>query len=140
VNTFFSNVTANAKFANAEITTLTVSTANVQSLALGAEYINSNGALSTSIPLSILQGGTANVVVTTLANTTVMGQVKVIVAYHVDQVHSVTMGSTLGDGVTYTFQTEGESLSLLWTGDHWAITSKGSNETGSNVQGTMDAT
>jgi hypothetical protein len=140
VNTFFSNVTANAKFANAEITTLTVSTANVQSLALGAEYINSNGALSTSIPLSILQGGTANAVVTTLANTTVMGQVKVIVAYHVNQVHSVTMDSTLGDGVTYTFQTEGESLSLLWTGDHWIVTSRGSNETGSNVQGTMDAT
>jgi hypothetical protein len=140
MNTFFSNVTANAKFANAEITTLTVSTANVQSLALGAEYINSNGALSTSIPLSILQGSTANAVVTTLANTTVMGQIKVIVAYHVNQVHSVTMDSTLGDGVTYTFQTEGECLSLMWTGDHWAITSRGSNETGSNVQGTMDVT
>ena len=140
MNTFFSNVTANAKFANAEITTLTLTTANVQSIALGHEYIFSNGALSTSIPLSILQGGTANAVVTTLANTTVIGQVKVICAYHVNQTTSVTMDQTLGDGVTYTFQTEGESLSLVWTGDHWAVTSKCSNETGSNVEGTMDAT
>jgi len=57
VNTFFSNVTANAKFANAEITTLTLTTANVQSIALGHEYIFSNGALSTSIPLSIYKAG-----------------------------------------------------------------------------------
>ena len=143
VNTFFSNVTANAKFANIEATNITLSTvasvANVQSIALGHEYIFSNGALSTSVPLSILQGGTANAVVTTLANTTVLGQVKIIVAYHVNQTTSVTMDQTLGSGVTYTFQTEGESLSLVWTGDHWAITSRGSNETGSNVQGTMDA-
>ena len=144
VNTFFSDVTANAKFANLEATNITISTvasvANVQSIALGHEYIFSNGALSTSIPLSILQGGTANAVVTTLANSAIMGQLKVIVAYHVTQTTSVTMDQTLGAGVTYTFQTEGESLSLMWTGDHWAITSRGSNETGSNVQGTIDAT
>ena len=143
VNTFFSNVTANAKFANIEATNITLSTvasvANVQSIALGHEYIFSNGALSTSVPLSILQGGTANAVVTTLANSAIMGQIKVIVAYHVNQTTSVTMDQTLGSSVTYTFQTQGESLSLIWTGDHWAITSRGSNETGSNVQGTMDA-
>jgi sorbitol-specific phosphotransferase system component IIA len=143
VNTFFSDVSANAKFANLEATNITISTvtsvANVQSIALGHEYIFSNGALSTSIPLSILQGGTANAVVATLANSAIMGQIKVIVAYHVNQTTSVTMDQTLGSGVTYTFQTEGESLSLMWTGDHWAITSRGSNETGTNVQGTMDA-
>jgi len=98
-----------------------------------------NGALSTTLPLSILQGGSANAVVTTLANASVMGQVKVICAYHTNQATSVTMNQTLGSAVTYTFQTEGESLSLIWTGDHWAITSKCSNETGTNVQGTMDA-
>tara|TARA_R110000744_G_scaffold87892_3_gene171513 strand:+ start:618 stop:1157 length:540 start_codon:yes stop_codon:yes gene_type:complete len=143
VNTFFSDVSANAKFANLEATNITISTvtsvANVQSIALGHEYIFSNGALSTSIPLSILQGGTANAVVATLANSAIMGQIKVIVAYHVNQTTSVTMDQTLGSSVTYTFQTEGESLSLMWTGDHWAITSRGSNETGTNVQGTMDA-
>ena len=143
VNTFFSNVTANAKFANLEATNITISTvasvANVQSIALGHEYIFSNGALSTTLPLSILQGGSANAVVTTLANASVMGQVKVICAYHTNQATSVTMNQTLGSAVTYTFQTEGESLSLIWTGDHWAITSKCSNETGTNVQGTMDA-
>jgi len=144
VNTFFSNVTANAKFANVEATSITIGTvasvANVQSIALGHEYIFSNGALSTSVPLSILQGGSSNAVVTTLANSTIMGQLKVICAYHVDQTTSVTMNSTLGSGVTYTFQTQGESISLIWTGDHWVVTSRGSNETGSNVQGTMDAT
>ena len=144
VNTFFSNVTANAKFANVEATSITIGTvasvANVQSIALGHEYIFSNGALSTSVPLSILQGGTANAVVTTLANSAIMGQLKVICAYHVNQTTSVTMDQTLGAGVTYTFQTEGESLSLIWTGDHWAITSKSSNETGSNVQGAIDVT
>ena len=144
VNTFFSNVTANAKFADLTATNITLSTvasvANVQSIALGHEYIFSNGALSTSVPLSILQGGSANVVATTLANSTIMGQIKVIVAYHTNQVTNVTMNQTLGAAVTYTFQTEGESLSLIWTGDHWAITSKSSNETGTNVQGTLDAT
>jgi hypothetical protein len=144
VNTFFSDVSANAKFANLEATNITISTvtsvANVQSIALGHEYIFSNGALSTSVPLSILQGGSANVVATTLANSTIMGQIKVIVAYHTNQVTNVTMNQTLGAAVTYTFQTEGESLSLIWTGDHWAITSKSSNETGTNVQGTLDAT
>ena len=84
VNTFFSDVSANAKFANLEATNITISTvtsvANVQSIALGHEYIFSNGALSTSIPLSILQGGTANAVVATLANAAIMGQIKVIVA------------------------------------------------------------
>lgn len=108
-------------------------------LTLGHEYITSNGAISTHIPLTILQGGSGEVVAT-LANSANLGQLKIITAYHASATTSLTVASTLGAGVTYTFQTEGETIMLIWTGDHWALISKSGNPTGSNLAGTMDVT
>ena len=99
----------------------------------------SNGAISTHIPLTILQGGSGEVVAT-LANSANLGQLKIITAYHASATTSLTVASTLGAGVTYTFQTEGETIMLIWTGDHWALISKSGNPTGSNLAGTMDVT
>ena len=108
-------------------------------LTLGHEYVTSNGAISTHIPLTILQGGSGEVVAT-LANSANLGQLKIITAYHTNATTSLTVASTLGAGVTYTFQTEGETIMLIWTGDHWALISKSGNPTGSNLAGTMDVT
>ena len=135
VNTFFSNVTANAKFANAEITTLTLG--NV--LAVGQENVTTNAtALSLTKTVSQLDADD-NSVETTLANASFVGQVKIIVAKNVDSTVDVDFTS-LGSGATYTFQTVGESITLIWNGAAWVVTSRGSNETGANVQGTMDVT
>ena len=106
-------------------------------LTIGHEYITSNGAVSTHIPLTILQGGSGEVVAT-LANSANMGQIKIITAYHTNATTSLEVASTLGAGDTYTFQTNGETIMLIWTGDHWALISKSGNPTGSNLAGTMD--
>jgi hypothetical protein len=135
VNTFFSNVTANAKFANAEITTLTIG--NI--LTVSQENVTTNAAaLSLTKTISQLDADTTSIE-TTLANASIVGHVKIIVAKNVDNVVDVDFTS-LGSGVTYTFQTIGESITLMWNGAAWIVTSRGSNETGSNVQGTMDVT
>ena len=67
-----------------------------------------------------------------------MGQIKIITAYHTNATTSLEVASTLGAGDTYTFQTNGETIMLIWTGDHWALISKSGNPTGSNLAGTMD--
>ena len=116
------------------------STANTDlqgGLTIAHEFITSNGAISTYIPLTILQGGSGEVVAT-LANSANMGQIKIITAYHTNATTSVEVASTLGAGDTYTFQTDGETIMLIWTGDHWALISKSGNPTGSNLAGTMD--
>ena len=134
VNTFFSDITANVKMANAEITTLTVG----QVLAVTQENVTSNNAaLSLTKTVSQLDADDNNVQ-TTLANASTIGHVKIIVAKNVDNTTDVDF-TGLGSAGTYTFQTVGESISLLWNGAAWVVTSKSSNETGSNVQGTMDA-
>jgi len=135
VNTFFSNVTANAKFANAEITTLTVGSV----LAVTQENVTTNAAaLSLTKTVSQLDADD-NSIETTLANASTIGHLKIIVAKNVDSTVDVDFTS-LGSGVTYTFQTIGENITLIWNGSGWIVTSRGSNETGSNVQGTMDVT
>jgi hypothetical protein len=108
-------------------------------LTIGHEEITSNGAISTYVPLTILKGA-AGVVVATLANSANMGQLKIITAYHTNATTSLEVASTLGAGDTYTFQTSGETIMLIWTGDHWALISKSGNPTGSNLAGTMDVT
>ena len=108
-------------------------------LTIGHEEVTSNGAISTYIPLTILKGGSGEVVAT-LANSANMGQIKIITAYHTNATTSLEVASTLGAGETYTFQTSGETIMLIWTGDHWALISKSGNPTGSNLAGTMDVT
>ena len=79
VNTFFSNVTANAKFANAEITTLTVG----QVLAVTQENVTTNNAtLSLTKTVSQLDADDNNCQ-TTLANATTIGHVKILSLIHI---------------------------------------------------------
>ena len=44
--------------------------------------------------------------------------------------------TTLGAGVTYTFQTVGETMTILWTGAAYAILAISNNATVTNYSGT----
>jgi len=69
---------------------------------------------------------------TTLADATYTGQIKIIVVTNVSSAADVDMTTTLGAGVTYTFQTIGETLTVIWTGAAWAVLSVGTNATVTN--------
>ena len=88
---------------------------------------DSDTALSLTTAVSLLSGSQ-----TTLADATTTGQLKIIVAIAVGSATDVDLTTTLGSGVTYTFQTVGETLTLMWTGAAWAVLSICGNSTATN--------
>ena len=88
---------------------------------------DSDTALSLTTAVSLLSGSQ-----TTLADATTTGQLKIIVAIAVGSATDVDLTTTLGSGVTYTFQTVGETLTLMWTGAAWAVLSICGNATATN--------
>ena len=88
---------------------------------------DSDTALSLLTAVSLLSGSQ-----TTLANATISGQIKIIIATGVGSATDVDLTATLGAGVTYTFQTVGETLVLMWTGAAWAVLSICGNATATN--------
>ena len=88
---------------------------------------DSDTALSLLTAVSLLSGSQ-----TTLANATISGQIKIIIATGVGSATDVDLSTTLGAGVTYTFQTVGETLVLMWTGAAWAVLSICGNATVTN--------
>ena len=91
------------------------------------ESKTADGALSLTTAISLLAGSQ-----TTLADATTTGQIKIIVATAVGSATDVDLTTTLGAGVTYTFQTVGETLVLMWTGAAWAVLSICGNATATN--------
>ena len=91
------------------------------------ETVTSAGALSLTTGISLISGAQ-----TTLADSTTTGQVKIIVATGVGTTTDVDLTTTLGAGVTYTFQTVGETMTLMWTGAAWAVLSICGNATATN--------
>ena len=81
---------------------------------------DSDTALSLTVAVSLLAGSQ-----TTLADATTTGQIKIIVATAVGSATDVDLTTTLGAGVTYTFQTVGETATLLWTNSGWMILALG---------------
>lgn len=79
---------------------------------------DSDTALSLTTAVSLLSGSQ-----TTLADSTTTGQIKIICAIGVGSATDVDLTTTLGAGATYTFQTVGETLTIMWTGAAWAILS-----------------
>jgi hypothetical protein len=63
----------------------------------------------------------------TLANSTTTGQFKNIATLDVSAVVDVDFTTTLGAGVTYTFQTVGENAMYLWSGAAWVLVSLSGN-------------
>ena len=101
------------------------------------ETVTSAGTLSATTAISLISGAA-----TILADSTTTGQIKLIVATGVGSTPDVDLTTTLGSGVTYTFQTVGETLTLLWTGAAWAVLSICGNATATNFTNltTLDIT
>ena len=91
------------------------------------ETVTTATALSLTTGISLISGAA-----TTLADSTTTGQLKIICATGVGTATDVDLTTTLGSGVTYTFQTVGETLTLLWTGAAWAVLSISGNATVTN--------
>ena len=98
---------------------------------------DSDTALSLTTAVSLLSGSQ-----TTLADSSTTGQIKIICATGVGSATDVDLTTTLGSGVTYTFQTVGETLTLMWTGAAWAVLSICGNATVTNFTNltTLDIT
>ena len=96
------------------------------------ETIVANGALSLTTAISLLNTSSATCV-TTLANATNVGQIKIVVNIDATTTASVACTATVGVGATFTFSTGaanvGESLILLWTGAAWVPLAFGGNAT-----------
>ena len=101
------------------------------------ETVTTATALSLTTGISLISGAA-----TTLADSTTTGQLKIICATGVGTTTDVDLTTTLGAGVTYTFQTVGETLTLLWTGAAWAVLSISGNATVTNYTNltTLDIT
>jgi len=91
------------------------------------ETKTADGALSLTTAISLLDASSATCQ-TTLADSTTVGQIKMIVASGATtNACDVDLTTTLGAGVTYTFSLIGESLTILWTGAAWVPIAFGGN-------------
>ena len=76
----------------------------------------------------------------TLADSSNVGQHKQIVVLDVTNTVDVDLTTTVGAGVTYTFQTAGETMTIVWSGANgWAFFGINSNATVTNYSGTTTA-
>ena len=89
--------------------------------------------------IHLLSGATATAQ-TMLADGTLTGQIKFIVATDVTNAVDVDIAETLGQVATITFQAVGETVTLLWMGTDWVVLAYGTGATGTNKVGTQDAT
>ena len=78
-----------------------------------------SGAASITHAISLLDASSAARVMT-LVDSTTTGQIKMFVCTgDPSNTASVTLTTTVGAGVTYTFAVIGEALTILWTGSAW---------------------
>ena len=86
-----------------------------------------SGAASITHAISLLDSSSSARVMT-LADSTTTGQVKMFVCTGAPtNTSSITLTTTVGAGVTYTFSVIGETLTILWTGSAWAPLAFGAN-------------
>jgi len=90
------------------------------------ENLTADGVMSPTTAISTLNSATATCQ-TTLAASTVVGQIKVIVCIGYSSAADVDVTTTIGAGVTYTFSAVGESLTLMNTGAGWVPIAFGAN-------------
>ena len=113
--------------ANAQAVTSAVSVAGVSTLTgglvLGTESIGAAGALSTTIPISLVTSAGADQA-QTLADGSTVGQIKIVYAVSTANSWKVTPTTTDGAYTKVTFTTIGETCTFLWTGNGWAILSR----------------
>ena len=102
---------------------------------------DADGAVALTEAISLLDGADADAL-TSLANSTTTGQIKMFAVLSITNTVDLDLTATLGAGVTFTFQGVGETLTILWTGAAYAVMSIAANITVTNYTGltTIDVT
>ena len=102
---------------------------------------DADGAVALTEAISLIDGADADALLT-LANSTTVGQIKMFAVTSTTNTTDLDLTATLGQGVTYTFQGVGETLTILWTGAAYAVISIAANITVTNYTGltTIDIT
>ena len=96
---------------------------------------DADGAVALTEAISLIDGADADALLT-LANSTTTGQIKMFAVTSTTNTTDLDLTTTLGAGVTYTFQTVGETMTILWTGAAYAILAISNNATVTNYSGT----
>ena len=99
---------------------------------------DADGAVALTEAISLIDGADASAALT-LANSTTTGQLKQFAVTDTTNVTDVDLTTTIGTGVTYTFQTLGETMSILWTGAAWVLIALSMNQTLTNYYGVTTA-
>ena len=102
---------------------------------------DADGAVALTEAISLIDGADADALLT-LANSTTTGQIKMFAVTSTTNTTDLDLTATLGQGVTFTFQGVGETLTILWTGAAYAVISIAANITVTNYTGltTIDVT
>ena len=96
---------------------------------------DADGAVALTEAISLIDGADADALLT-LADSTTTGQIKMFAVTSTTNTTDLDLTTTLGAGVTYTFQTVGETMTILWTGAAYAILAISNNATVTNYSGT----
>ena len=96
---------------------------------------DADGAVALTEAISLIDGADADALLT-LANSTTTGQIKMFAVTSTTNTTDLDLTTTLGQGVTYTFQGIGETMTILWTGAAYAILAISNNATVTNYSGT----
>ena len=102
---------------------------------------DADGAVALTEAISLIDGADADALLT-LANSTTVGQIKMFAVTSTTNTTDLDLTATLGQGVTFTFQGIGETLTILWTGAAYAVISIAANINVTNYTGltTIDVT
>ena len=127
---------------NKKITTASIFNAISTFLGLNSVVTyDADGAVALTEAISLIDGADADALLT-LANSTTVGQIKMFAVTSTTNTTDLDLTATLGQGVTFTFQGIGETLTILWTGAAYAVMSIAANITVTNYTGltTIDVT
>ena len=98
-----------------------------------------NGAIALTEAISLLDASSSSTVMT-LADSSTVGQHKQIVCLNDTNTCSVELTTTIGTGHIYTFDGDGQTLTLVWTGSNgWAVFSGAQNTVSTDVSGNSPA-
>ena len=102
---------------------------------------DADGAVALTEAISLIDGADADALLT-LANSTTTGQIKMFAVTSTTNTTDLDLTTTLGQGVTYTFQGIGETMTIMWTGAAYAVMTIAANITVTNYTGltTIDIT
>ena len=102
---------------------------------------DADGAVALTEAISLIDGADADALLT-LADSTTTGQIKMFAVTSTTNTTDLDLTTTLGQGVTYTFQGIGDTMTILWTGAAYAVISIAANITVTNYTGltTIDIT